>query len=370
MKLFCHLPFTRISIDDDGFVWPACCPDWVAFPLGNVFTQSWEDIWQGDAATAFRDSMLDGSLRFCEKNWCPHVSDAAAGILNETVVPHEQAPVYRKTVHPIHVNLNYDLTCNLRCPTCRHQLIHYNGVELDKVRKLQQYVETHILPQVQSVALTGVGDPFMSKIFKEFLFQFDKKQYPKLKRMHFHTNGLLFDEKMFEKMKGIHHLQLSTDISIDAASKATYIKVRPPGDWDKLQANLQFIKNIPQMKEVGISMVVQQDNFHEMLDFIALGERICKKGRSTFVEFKRARQYQHLNDEQYQAIGVDFLEEQAMLSFKSLVAQVEAVRLDHHRRGKYPVIKHNLHEFLDTNSADDVSSDSLVKKVLKKYLTA
>jgi MoaA/NifB/PqqE/SkfB family radical SAM enzyme len=346
MKLFCKLPFTRISIDDDGFVWPACCPDWVAFPLGNVFTQSWEEIWHGDAATVFRDSMYDGSLRFCEKNWCPHVADAEAGIRNETVVPYQKAPTFKKIVAPVHVNLNYDLSCNLRCPTCRHELIHYRGSKLDKVERLQHFVESNILPHVHSVALTGVGDPFMSKVFRRFLFDFDKNKFPKLKQMHFHTNGLLFDEKTFNKMKGVHHLRLSTDISIDAATKDTYQKVRPPGDWDTLQTNLQFIKGLPQMQEIGVSMVVQQDNYHEMEPFVELGRSLSSKGRFTFVEFKRARQYQHLNDAQYAKIRIEGLPPAAFQEFKEIVTRIDSLRRVHELEHKTPAIRHNLHEFL------------------------
>lgn len=227
MKLFCKLPFSRISIDDDGNIWPSCCPDWVEFPLGNIFKQKWEDIWYGEAATKMRESMYDGSLRYCKKDWCPNVADAEAGIENYHVIPHKNRPKEWTPAPPIHVNLNYDQTCNLKCPSCRNDFIHYKGAQLEKVLYIQEYVENQILPTVESIALTGVGDPFYSQSFRKFLLNFDAQKYPRLKTIHFHTNGQLFDEKMYEKMKGLHHLNLSTDISIDAASAEVYSKVRP-----------------------------------------------------------------------------------------------------------------------------------------------
>ena len=49
-NLFCRVPFTEISIDIFGQVWPGCCPDWVEFPFGNILEQPWEEIWNGENA--------------------------------------------------------------------------------------------------------------------------------------------------------------------------------------------------------------------------------------------------------------------------------------------------------------------------------
>jgi molybdenum cofactor biosynthesis enzyme MoaA len=366
MKLFCKLPFTRISIDDDGNVWPACCPDWVAFPLGNVFKQTWDDIWLGDAATAFRDSMFDGSLRFCEKNWCPGVSDAQAGIKNFDVIPHERSPRKWVPAPPVHVNLNYDLTCNLRCPSCRHDLIHYRGANLEKVRNLHHYVEENILPYVHSVALTGVGDPFMSRVFRDFLFNFSSSRFPNIKKVHLHTNGLLFDEKAFEKMSGMYGIQLSADISIDAASAETYAKVRPPGDWDTLIQNLAFIKTIPNLKELGISMVVQKDNFHEILPFVALAQTLVTSNRRTFVEFKRPRQYNHLNDQQYAAINPDAMSTVDLEEFRKIILQLETIRWSNNGKPNVPAVKHNLQDYLPSDVVFEKNKGSQILEVLHR----
>jgi molybdenum cofactor biosynthesis enzyme MoaA len=345
-KLFCKLPFSRISIDDEGNIWPACCPDWVAFPLGNIFKQSWEEIWLGETAQKFRGSMFDGSLRYCKRGWCPHVADAESGIKNYHVIPLEEAPKSWDNQPPIHLNMNYDQTCNLKCPSCRADYIHLTGPQLSKVQYIQHYVETQILPQVESIALTGVGDPFMSSVFRDFLINYDSKKYPNIKRIHFHTNGLLLDEKMYEKMKGLHHLDLSVDISIDAASEAVYTKVRPPGKWDKLMKNLQFIKTLPNLKLMGISMVVQQDNYKQMMDFIALGESLVYKRRATFVEFKRMRKDPHLSAAQYATMGLDDLTPDMRQEFETVLTAVEVKRQQNAQLGRLPAINHNLQEFL------------------------
>jgi MoaA/NifB/PqqE/SkfB family radical SAM enzyme len=345
-KLFCKLPFSRISIDDDGNIWPACCPDWVEFPLGNVFTHEWNDIWNGEAATKFRQSMYDGSLRHCNRQWCPNIADAEAGIRNHHVVPHTGNEKPWVPAPPDHINLNYDPTCNLKCPSCRHDFIHLREEKLEKVRDLHGYVEKQILPTVSSIALTGVGDPFMSRVFRNFLIDFDRSRYPNIRRIHFHTNGQLFDEKMYMRMKGTHGLDLSTDISIDAASPETYAKVRPPGDWNRLMNNLKFIGGLDNLVLFGISMVVQRNNFREMLAFIELGEKLVRSNRQTFVEFKRPRQYYHLSDAQYAEIDLEQLDASEKQEFIKILVEVEQKRLLNSRRGILPTINHNLQEFL------------------------
>ncbi|MFN8321370.1 MAG: SPASM domain-containing protein [Chitinophagales bacterium] len=348
MKLFCKLPFSRISIDDDGNVWPACCPDWVQFPMGNIFKQEWEEIWYGEAATKLRESMFDGSLRYCKKDWCPNIADAESGIENYHVIPHKNSPSTWQKKPPVHVNMNYDMTCNLKCPSCRSELIHYRGAQLEKVERLQQYVETKILPDVETIALTGVGDPFMSSVLRNFLIHFDSKKYPGIKTIHLHTNGQLFDEAMYHKMKGIHHLNISTDISIDAASAEVYDKVRPPGNWNRLMKNLQFIKHLDNLVLLGISMVVQQDNYRQMMDFIELAESLTYKKRPTFVEFKRVRHDPHLTAEQYAKIGMDNLSPEMEADFMEQLIKVEKKRMYNAHRKILPEIRHNLQGYLSS----------------------
>lgn len=346
MKLFCKLPFSRISIDDEGNVWPSCCPEWLAFPLGNVFNQSWEEIWMGDNAKKFRDSSFDGSLRYCKHDWCPNIIDVQSGIENFHVVPLEQAPKTWNPAPPVHINLNYDQTCNLKCPSCRIDYIRLTEGQLKKVEYLHSYVERNILPHVESVALTGVGDPFMSAVFRKFLLEFDSKKYPNIKTVHLHTNGQLFDEKTYMQMKGLHNIRLSTDISIDAASADVYAKVRPPGQWDRLLKNLNFIKRLDNLVLLGISMVVQRQNSHQLLDFAALGESLVHKNRPTFVEYKRMRHDPHMTDAAFAQMSVEGASEEESIVFQQQLVELERKRLLNARYRKLPEIRHNLQVYL------------------------
>jgi wyosine [tRNA(Phe)-imidazoG37] synthetase (radical SAM superfamily) len=191
----------------------------------------------------------------------------------------------------------------------------------------------------------------MSRVLRDFLINFDSKKYPNIKTIHFHTNGQLFDEKMYNKMKGIHHLNLSTDISIDAASAEVYDKVRPPGNWERLMKNLQFIKGLDNLVLLGISMVVQQDNYKEMMPFIELGESLVHNGRNTFVEFKRPNHWPHLSDEQYKKICLDEIEPVRKKEFLKILSLVERKRMHHAKKSISPAINHNLQGYLAINNS-------------------
>lgn len=350
MKLFCNIPLRRISIDNDGNIWPACCPDWVEFPYGNIMNNDINEIFNSENAQKFKHSVIDGSLRHCDWNWCPHISDAKSGIKNEHVKSYDFKKKYNYEFDIQHVNLNYDLTCNLKCPSCRTELIHIKGKEFDRVYQLHQKIETIILPHVESFALTGVGDPFMSKIFRKFLFEIDVKKYPRLKKIHFHTNGQLFNENLYHKMKGIHHLNISMDISIDAATSNTYSKVRPPGSWETLLENLNFIKSLENIKDLGISMVVQKDNYKEMHDFIDFATQLSNTKKNVFVEFKRLRHWGNIIPlENYKKMGLEFLSAAQKIDFLEILESIENRRLYHDKMNLKPIIKHNLQEFLNVN---------------------
>ena len=54
---FCHMPFTQLATGYKGDAFVCCCPAWVPFPVGNVFTApSAEAVWNSEAAVEIRRS--------------------------------------------------------------------------------------------------------------------------------------------------------------------------------------------------------------------------------------------------------------------------------------------------------------------------
>jgi wyosine [tRNA(Phe)-imidazoG37] synthetase (radical SAM superfamily) len=91
------------------------------------------------------------------------------------------------------------------------------------------------------------------------------------------TNGTLFDRKAWDRLANVHGIVRSVYVSLDATTKATFEELRRGGAWEETLANVEFISSLRRqgdIEELAILFVVQARNFHEMADFVRLGQRL------------------------------------------------------------------------------------------------
>lgn len=62
---YCERPFQHVYIMPNGDV--RCC-SWTTKKIGNLLENTLEEIWNSPAAEEIRESVRDGSFRFCRKN--------------------------------------------------------------------------------------------------------------------------------------------------------------------------------------------------------------------------------------------------------------------------------------------------------------
>jgi len=128
-------------------------------------------------------------------------------------------------------------------------------------------IETHFAESATKLSITGSGDPFYSKIYRDYLVNFDSSKYPNLKEIQIITNGILLNQKMWESLKARPYIK-TIEISVDAGSQHTYENVtRLGGDWARLLENIRYLSTQDSIKEMVFSMVVSQHNYTEMLPF-------------------------------------------------------------------------------------------------------
>ncbi|OUR93617.1 hypothetical protein A9Q84_19300 [Halobacteriovorax marinus] len=281
---FCAKPFTYLEIgypkSDGKVLCHACCPNQLPKEVGDLSRDSINEIWNSKAYQDIRSSILDGSFKYCDESQCPEIQTNSLPdrdivtdkrlrkIINEGLVELELGPEV--------LNLSYDQTCNLACPSCRVDFISSNDQSSQDVfTKIGYEVLNTTADNVKRVLFCSSGDPFSSQHFKSLLQELDFKKNPEL-RIQIVTNGVLFTEKMWDELQNIHGRIDLVCISIDAAKKDTYEIVRKGGDWHKLLKNLEFIKSlrkkglIPFLK---FDFVVQDYNFKEMPAFALLGKK-------------------------------------------------------------------------------------------------
>jgi MoaA/NifB/PqqE/SkfB family radical SAM enzyme len=166
------------------------------------------------------------------------------------------------------LSLADDNVCNLQCPSCRPHRAQalFSPANYTRLRKTVAAVSRDL----KLLSLAHLGDPFASPTYRLFLHEFDISSYPDM-QLYLATNGLLMPE-VWPTLPQWHARLLAVAMSIDAATKATYEKLRLGGKWESLLAALAYIPG--KTKLFRINFVVQADNFREMPDFVDLGLRI------------------------------------------------------------------------------------------------
>ena len=308
-EYICSVPFLSLEVHDyDRFL---CCASWLKKYLPR--NTSAYDAWNSQEALDIRDSIIDGSYRYCDSTQCPflhqiesignvgHIypmylkKDVPASI-NERIENHRNKIKFSPAV----VQFSMDRSCNLKCPSCRISVEIADSMKIKKVKQDIQQIQDDYGHEIKTLYITGSGDPFISVAFRDFLRNFDKSKWPNLKSIHLHTNATRWDEKMWNSMKNVWPYIKSCEISIDAATKDTYEnKTRLGGNWDELISNLKFISTIPNLQNVKTSFVVQQSNYKEMKLFYDLMLEIFGKKANVF--FGKITNWGTFTDEEFKS---------------------------------------------------------------------
>jgi hypothetical protein len=275
---YCDMPFSNLDTMPDGNVF-MCCGDWLPVPIGNIYENTAEEIWDSEVAREIRSSIVDKSFRYCNKLTCQSIT-------NRTLPPApECAPSVRGSDSPpSRIVLSHDNSCNLSCPSCRSELILAKKDKQDQLNGLLDKVFMPLLRKATNVRISGSGDPFASNHYRTLLKTINRTEFPEL-CIELHTNAQLFDGRAWEELQMDKKNIGSVEISIDAATSETYDIVRRGGSFTRLLKNLEFIKGLRESGAFGhlvFSFVVQRDNYKEMPEFVLLAKRYG----ADFVDFR------------------------------------------------------------------------------------
>jgi len=285
---FCSRPFDFLEAQDlgDGKVF-VCCPTWLNVPVGKLSHQSVQEAFNSETNQEIRKSIFDGSFKYCNHKLCPMIQNESLPFAHEVTNPHLKAIIEKKQITdltPTEYNLCYDPSCNLSCPSCRATKVYITeGPAYERKNIIQQKIINEVFGEAHTryckVSITGSGDPFGSKIFRELLFSIDGSKYPNV-HISLQTNGVMFTEKYWEKMKKIQKNIQSVIVSLDASTESTYNVVRRGGNWSALLNNLEFISSLKEQGTIPylrLDFVVQRENYKEMAGFV----KIAKKFKAT-----------------------------------------------------------------------------------------
>lgn len=287
----CSRPFGSYAEFSYGGGLYCCCISWVDLPFGNITSLDPDTVWNSIVAKIFRLSIINKTFSFCKKGSCKILPK------NFEYDPSYVSDLYNLNVtEPTNIIVSIDKSCNLKCKSCRNEFY----TKISKDEKIILYQKEHIkkshwLSKASVLVFAGMGEVFLSKVYQELLYDTEN-----LRRnfVHILSNGILFNEKAWEKLYS-RYKNIDVSISIDAATEKTY-KLLRGGDWNTLLKNLQMLSKRRRENKIGkfrLSFVVQMCNYKEMELFVKIAEdlnvdevrfqRILDSGSYSKEEFKK-----------------------------------------------------------------------------------
>ena len=160
-------------------------------------------------AHILRLSVSNGTFVFCRKQDCDlfdFEKNSLIGEKSNKSQSHEHFPEYPHTLM-----IGIDHNCNLKCPSCREDIIIADKNEKKKIEKWAEELLENAVPYVKRLWLAGSGEVFFSTIYKNILAD---RRCQKRANINVLSNGTLFDEnkwKLLEKNYKTIEIVLSID---------------------------------------------------------------------------------------------------------------------------------------------------------------
>jgi cyclic pyranopterin phosphate synthase len=263
MKLpanFCHVPFASLIVEPDGKV-GSCRMKGSEFALGNLHTQTLEEIWNGPELRQWRREFLSGDVETCKKevrhqrcNTCPEYNSVLPSI--------ELSEVQSKP--PLRLALNLNGKCNLECRMC-HIYQKPNGLYQANgwLTKVESWAESAAEIELLS------GEPFIQKDTFELVERLAVKNPECLWSIttngHWRLNETM--RAMLDRIKFKHLI-----VSIDSLRPETYAEIRRGGTLKVVLENLDLLIEYDRDRvrrglgslNIQAAFLIQKDNWDEL----------------------------------------------------------------------------------------------------------
>lgn len=262
-RIICANPFDVIEIHPDGAAY-VCCPNWTNnYSIGNIFEDSFDNIWNSQKAKDIREKMLKRDFSLCRCNTC----------FQRLKFNYGKYKIFSK--NPECVKFCYDGTCNYSCITCRDN-IYCEGRKINNRignGSMDAYF-LQMLKGVKRVSFSGDGEPFVSRHYRSLIHSISDT-YPNIK-FDIHTNGSLCNEENCKEL-GILNKMSTVEVSIHASTPETYKKITRVGDFDNVMKNLKWLSKLKKekiIKQLKLFFVVHKLNYQEMPEFAKLAHSL------------------------------------------------------------------------------------------------
>lgn len=280
-SIVCHAPFVSLNFEQNGNV-RACCYN-TKHLLGKWPEQRIADIWRSKEAQQLRDWIwqdeLGGGCSECGSMIVAGNHHGVRAKYYDEYAPAGIGSTVKYLRHRMTGNIGYPRVmefelsnrCNLECVMC-------NGYFSSSIRKNREKLPTldspyddrfvdeleEFLPHLTDAKFLG-GEPFMIDIYLS-IWERIRKVNPNM-RIHITTNGTFLTDRVKKLLEG---LRAGIILSIDSVNRETYQKIRVNGDFDRVMAHLEYLRDYTRRKNTFLSMAACPItlNWHEMPDML------------------------------------------------------------------------------------------------------
>lgn len=258
--IYCPNPYILAEIMPFGNVYPCSC-GWIkGYSFGNIFEQSFDEIWNGEKAREFREKLYNNDFSLCPG--CQNLE-----ILSE--IKDKEPKLISEP--PERVLLGLDEFCDVRCIFCRDEnyKVNPNLIPADKKDKLLEIL-TPWLQHAKYVKTNAVGEVFASKISRDLIKDI-ANAFPHIK-FEIITNGIHCTKENIEKLNIADKISMMT-ISLHAIKEDTYNKLVKGGNYKKVIENINYLSSLKKngkIERFEIHFTVTNLNYKEipeMVDF-------------------------------------------------------------------------------------------------------
>ena len=186
--------------------------------------------------------------------------------------------------YPPFIEIEVTTRCNLKCTMCEHT--YWNepnrNMSFDEFKKIIDQFK------LKWIGLTGIGESLLNPDFLKML-EYCKTKSKGSTFIELYDNFYFIDEKTAKKL-----IEMEIDkifISLDAATKQTYEKIRVGSNFDRVINN---VRNFIKLKQAArgkyprldFHFIISKQNIHEVLPYIKLVHSLRNKEKVS-IQFTR-----------------------------------------------------------------------------------
>ena len=262
-KIFCSMPYYYSIINGNGDVY-LCCDDWCNYySIGNVLTDDFDAIFNGEKIQKFLEQFKNQKFEYCNLNKCTTAKQVSDEEYNKLLGEwgSNKSRILR---------LTYDIRCNLQCIFCRSEFNPNQKYDIEFAERMDKAIRK-FLPKLNengcNISINGAGEFFVSPLYRQLIKDI-VKSYPNI-TFSLITNGILCSKEMLQEL-GIEDKIKEIEVSVHAYTEKTYNKLVNGGNFNKVKENLNYLSDLykqKKIKQLFMNFTVTSENYKEMLKF-------------------------------------------------------------------------------------------------------